>query len=88
MRSPFREYLDRRDQKKARALQARLGPSGWLVSWHRVDGPEIRGEPWLARVSCPEWPRTVERHGSCRARAVHEALAALEAIVGPCDDLP
>jgi hypothetical protein len=77
MRKIF-SFLDRRDDRRAREIRAELGPRGVLVSWHRVDLPHARRR-WLARVSCRDWPETVEQAGFSRCRAI---LAATERLKG------
>src|SRR5690349_1746716 len=80
MRIPFFSLLDRRDEGRARALRADLGLRGKIVSWHRDEEP--RGPSrWIARVSCPDWPDTVEGRGLSRCRAIRAADEALTGAV-------
>ena len=79
MRSLLRRLIDHRDERLARELRQALGASGLIASWHRVDPSdrESPGGPWLARVSCREWPSTIEDTGRSRRKAVLRAAAAL-----------
>ena len=63
---------DWRDDRGARRLRWDYGHRGWLVSWRCVGG-----ERWLARLSCPDRPETIERDGRTRLEAIREADAAL-----------
>jgi hypothetical protein len=73
--------LDAWDDREARLLRAELGGHRWLVSWTRRDDGR-----WLARVSCPSLPTTVERDGRSRCRAIRRAEAALHRLLGPDDE--
>ncbi len=64
---------DRRDERRARQLRNRFGRQRRLLSWQRL-GPER----WLARLSGPEHPETIEALGSTRL----EAIAAAELVLG------
>jgi hypothetical protein len=65
-------FRDKRDDQRARVLRANYGRRGWLVSWRRLEDGS-----WLARLSCPEWPETVEATGATRCRAILRADWAL-----------
>ncbi len=65
-----------RDERHARALRDAFGRRRWLLSWH----PDLGG-CWCARLSCPEWPETVERHGPTRREAIDRAAEALARLV-------
>jgi hypothetical protein len=69
-------WFDRRDEARARRLRVELGRCRWLVSWSRLDGGW-----WMARLSCPEVPPTIERIGSSRCRAIGRARTALGRLV-------
>lgn len=70
--SPWRAVLDRRDERAAQRLRRQYGQHGWLLSW----APFPNGR-WLARLSRPEWPETVERTGGSRIEAIQRADHAL-----------
>lgn len=71
---------NRRDEEHARFRRAVLGRRQWLVSW------EERGDGrWLARVSCPQLPMTIERSGNTRCEAIRFATEFLEDLVPPKD---
>lgn len=61
-----------RDDRRARRLRWDYGHRGWLVSWRCVGG-----ERWLARLSCPERPETIEGDGRTRIEAIRHADAGL-----------
>jgi hypothetical protein len=63
---------DWRDDRRARRLRLDYGRRHWLVSW-RADGPDR----FVARLSCPGWPETVERAGTSRLDAIRRADRAL-----------
>ena len=74
-RSPREEY----DERWARWMREEFGRKRWLLSWHRLGD----GRGWLARLSCPEHPETVEVEGQSRCHAIGRAHRALEAILIP-----
>ncbi|HWE38565.1 MAG TPA: hypothetical protein VG406_18485 [Isosphaeraceae bacterium] len=85
MRSLWNSWLDRRDDRRARRRRQVLGRRRWLVSWRpRRDGW------WVARVSCPSDPETIERAGASRIEAIDHAERALAARLAapPIDDDP
>ncbi len=64
--------LDEVDEERARKLRHELGQRRWIVSWSSTeDGP------WLARVSGPGHPETIERSGLTRIHAIELAVEAL-----------
>ena len=64
--------LDEIDEERARRLRDELGQRRWIVSWDAAaDGP------WLARVSGPGHPETIERTGLTRVHAIDLAAEAL-----------
>lgn len=63
---------DWRDDRRARRLRWDYGHRGWLVSWR-----EAGDQRWLARLSCPERPETIERGGRTRIEAIRQADDAL-----------
>ena len=71
--------LDRIDDFRARRMRADLGARRWLLSWSQ-DLASTR-YPWLARVSCPELPLTIERRGRSRIGASVRAQRALERLL-------
>jgi hypothetical protein len=74
MRSLWKSWLDRRDNRRARRRRQALGRRRWLVSWYpRRDGW------WVARISGPDDPETVERAGASRIDAIDRAERALTA---------
>lgn len=75
MRPLLNHLRDRLDERRARRARTRLGHRRWLVSWRRTG----RGA-WLARLSCPEVPETVEQAGRTRSEAIAAAVAALTLI--------
>lgn len=67
---------DELDGELARRYRRALGKRRWLVSWaEEADGL------WLARLSGPEYPDTVERTGRSRAEAIATAARALRAAI-------
>ncbi|HEU5117089.1 MAG TPA: hypothetical protein VFT74_10525 [Isosphaeraceae bacterium] len=71
--------LDRIDDFRARRMRAALGARRWLLSWSQ-DLAATRYS-WLARVSCPELPLTIERRGRSRIGASVRAQRALERLL-------
>ncbi len=65
----LRSLTDQQDERLARRRREALGRARWLVSWM----PSERGGPWLARLSCPQWPDTVESTGRTRCEAISRA---------------
>ncbi|MGE3818702.1 MAG: hypothetical protein AB7I30_04655 [Isosphaeraceae bacterium] len=64
--------LDWLDAHRARRRRQTFGQRGWLLSWSRdADGR------WRARLSGPEFPRTIERSASNRVKAIERAAQAL-----------
>jgi hypothetical protein len=69
---PYCTLRDRWDDLRAIRRRADLARRRWLVSWHR------RGDgSWLARVSSPDLPVTIERASSTRCRAIDRAARYL-----------
>ncbi len=73
--SPREEY----DERWARWMREEFGRKRWILSWQRLG----EGRGWLARLSCPEHPETVEVDGQSRCHAIGRAHRALEAILIP-----
>jgi hypothetical protein len=69
--------LDEIDEDRARQLRHELGQRRWIVSWARTDEG-----PWLARVSGPGYPETIERTGLTRVHAIELAAEALDRCLG------
>jgi hypothetical protein len=63
--------LDEVDEERARRVRHQLGQRRWLVSWSQIDGGK-----WLARLSGPGRPETIERSGRTRVHAIELAVAA------------
>lgn len=84
MRTLLQTWRDRRDDRRARRRRDELGRRRWLVSWQsRRDGW------WVARVSCPQDPETVERAGATRLDAIESAERALaDRLAATPDDNP
>lgn len=72
----LRDLLDARDLARSRRLRAAYGRRRWLISWERR--PDGR---WAARLSCPDRPETVVRHGTTRCRAACAADRALRRLL-------
>jgi hypothetical protein len=72
MRFFLRRFRENHDAQRARELRAAYGRLGWLVSWRLLDDGS-----WLVRLSCPDWPETVEASGPTRRRAIFRADEAL-----------
>jgi hypothetical protein len=72
--------FDRFDEAAARRLRRRLGRDGQLVSWQRRPG---HGGDWVARLSGPALPLTVERRGRTRRQAIRRAGQAWAFLVTP-----
>jgi hypothetical protein len=53
------EALDRIDIRRAEKMRKEYGAVGWLVSWEKDEENNF----WIARLSCPQWPTTVEGFG-------------------------
>lgn len=77
MRMPSLRVFNQRDERTARELRERLGPSGRLVSWSQEESDDPYPQ-WIARVSGPELPETFERRGRSRCRAILNAIMALD----------
>jgi len=76
MLSLVRSLIDARDRRRAQRLQRMLGARRWLISWQpRPDGR------WTARLSCPELPVTIARHGRTRCQAARNASRALRLLL-------
>ncbi len=75
------DILNERDELRARNLREEFGRRSWLVSWNQLE----QGL-WLARLSCPEVPVTVERKGRTRCEAVQRASGALTLILSSDDE--
>jgi hypothetical protein len=67
--------LDRRDERLARQRRGELGHCRKLVSWQRLSDRR-----WRARLSCEEWPETIERAGRTRCEAIERAEHALQLV--------
>ncbi len=87
----FLTLRDRIDERRAIRRRDRFGRRRWLLSWGRADAPDSgatgRG-PWLARLSCPELPLTVERRGRSLRQAIGRAEAALTFLLSPPEAPP
>jgi hypothetical protein len=57
------------DEQRAKKLRHEFGQRLWILSWH----PSEQGT-WLARLSGPGCPETIERTGRTRAEAISGAL--------------
>ena len=68
----FSEVMGDVDQSKAVKLRQEYGRVGWLVSWYPQED-----EFWLARLSCPNYPETVEALGQSRCLAIDSATRHL-----------
>jgi len=80
------ELLDRLDEGRARRIRERYGRRGMLLSWQRD-----ASERWLARLSSPEHPRTIELSGPTRIGAIARASRSLARRLAPdreLDDSP
>jgi hypothetical protein len=75
--------LDRRDERLARQRREELGHCLRLVSWQRLPGRR-----WRARLSCEEWPETIERAGRTRREAIERAEHALQFVFAGLLDRP
>ncbi len=71
-RGPWWAVRDRWDDQWAKRRRADLAHRRWLVSWQRRDDGQ-----WLARVSSPDLPVTIERARSTRCRAIEAAVKYL-----------
>lgn len=67
---------DRHDEAEAVRVREDLGRRGRLVSWRRR-----RDGRWLARVSDPEFPGTIERSGRTRCEAIRLAASYLAGLL-------
>jgi hypothetical protein len=67
---------DELDAEVARRYRKSLGKKFWIVSW-----AESGDGLWLARLSGPEYPDTVERTGRSRSEAIASAARALRAAI-------
>jgi hypothetical protein len=76
MDTALQSMIDEYDERFARRRRQRYGLRGWLVSWYRQPGGR-----WLARLSCPDQPDTVERLGRTRCEAINRADAALRHVL-------
>jgi hypothetical protein len=65
--------LEQLDDRSARRRRLGYGRRGWLLSWH-----PLRFGGWQARLSCPEWPETVEANGPTRRAAIDRADVLLQ----------
>ena len=68
----FSEVMRDVDQSRAVKLRNEYGRVGWLVSWYPQED-----EFWLARLSCPNYPETVEALGQSRCLAIDSATRHL-----------
>ncbi len=59
------------DEWRAVQTRNRLGARGWLLSWSRETSKR-----WAARLSRPEFPRTILRTGRDRIEAIDRAIRA------------
>jgi hypothetical protein len=65
------DYADLLDEHRAGRFRESLGRRGLILSWV---GPHAgSANPWLARLSGPELPLTVERRGRSRCEAIRRA---------------
>ena len=76
------ELLDRLDEGRARRIRERYGRRGMLLSWQRD-----ASERWLARLSSPEHPRTIELTGPTRIGAIARASRSLARRLAPDREL-
>ncbi len=78
------EYLDalkdRLDDRRAQRCRYDFGTHRWLVSWAPADGRK-----WLARLSAPEHPETIERFGKTRVAAIQAAAKVLRRAIAPIE---
>lgn len=63
------------DEWRATQIRNRLGARGWLLSWSR------ESRRWVARLSRPEFPRTIVRTGRDRIDAIDRAMRASSRII-------
>ena len=80
--TPIRTSRDEHDEQWARWMREELGRKRWLLSWHALDDAS-----WLARLSSPDWPETVEMIGLSRCHAIGQAHRALELILASANRL-
>lgn len=66
--------MDEIDEERARRLRREFGQRRWILSWMPTENAR-----WMARVSGPGHPDTVERTGRTRAEAIVAASRFLEA---------
>ncbi len=77
MQTMLKTLRDDHDERWARLMRDEFGRRRWLLSWQRDDA----GEGWVARLSCPQLPETVERQGRSRCHAIGRANRALTALL-------
>jgi len=77
MQTMLKTLRDDHDERWARLMRDEFGRRKWLLSWHRDEVADA----WLARLSCPQLPETVERHGRSRCHAIGRANRALSAML-------
>jgi hypothetical protein len=61
--------LDDIDEARAKKLRHEFGQRLWILSWYPSDK-----HSWLARLSGPGCPETIEQTGRTRSEAISEAL--------------
>ena len=69
----LRTLRDEHDERWARLMRDEFGRRRWLLSWQ----PHGAGETWIARLSCPQLPETIEREGRSRCHAIGRANRAM-----------
>ena len=67
--------LDELDEDRAKGLREVYGLSRWVLSWM------VEGGAWMARISGPGYPDTIERTGRTRVAAIKKAAAALKEVL-------
>ena len=63
--------LDEIDEERAKRLRHEFGQRRWVLSWIRAD------DAWMARLSAPGVPETIERTGRTRIEAIERTAVAL-----------
>ena len=61
--------LDDIDEARAKKLRHEFGQKLWILSWYPSDK-----NSWLARLSGPGCPETIEQTGRTRSEAIADAL--------------
>ncbi len=65
---PFSEVMEDVDISRAVKMRTEYGRVKWLLSWYPQED-----DFWLARLSCPNYPETVEALGQSRCLAIDSA---------------